>query len=320
MNPCDRILRGFECILNDEDFKINSPKAKCAIETAQSLMSWSSREENVKELATFAEMLVGELKECFVCPPRVKSAHSKREVMWKAYHKLTTSQPFAEVWNSFVSKSISLASCPIFYQYVTERIFDQLIKEKFPISISACTETIASLSYIEKNALRYAAGYIPRSLCKKMKKSSDPDKLELLLCIDDMLQGIPESDESQEWIGMIDCGGLLHVSNEMYMVVTSMEVLIHQELQQDVTQVPSFKDKILKAIISNEDVLFYWCILSAPWEVEPQIEEKLLRLVAGMWVTIRGFSYSSAWIEKYKQEHKKTTEKSKGIRKVLQTR
>ena len=48
MNPCDRILRGFECVLNDEDFKINSPKARCAIETAQSLMSWSSREENVK--------------------------------------------------------------------------------------------------------------------------------------------------------------------------------------------------------------------------------------------------------------------------------
>ena len=39
------ILRGFECVLNDEDFKINSPKAKCAIETAHSLMSWSSREE-----------------------------------------------------------------------------------------------------------------------------------------------------------------------------------------------------------------------------------------------------------------------------------
>ena len=48
MNPYDRILRGFECVLNDEDFKINSPKARCAIETAQSLMSWSSREENVK--------------------------------------------------------------------------------------------------------------------------------------------------------------------------------------------------------------------------------------------------------------------------------
>ena len=57
-----------------------------------------------------------------------------------------------------------------------------------------------------------------------------------------------------------------------------------------------------------------------PGKFEPQIEEKLLRLVVDMWVTIRGFSYSSAWIEKYKQEHKKTTEKSKGIRKVLQTR
>ena len=44
MNPCDRILRGFECVVYDEDFNINSPKAKCAIETAQSLMERRKRQ------------------------------------------------------------------------------------------------------------------------------------------------------------------------------------------------------------------------------------------------------------------------------------
>lgn len=67
-------------------------------------------------------------------------------------------------------------------------------------------------------------------------------------------------------------GGLLPVSNEMYMVVTSME------LQEDVTQVPSFKDKILKAIISNEEVLFYWCILSAPGKLNRKLKKSYLGL------------------------------------------
>ena len=35
------------------------------------------------------------------------------------------------------------------------------------------------------------------------------------------------------------------------------------------------------------------------------------------WVTICGLSFASAWIEKFKQEAKMTTEKSKGLRKQL---
>ena len=44
-------------------------------------------------------------------------------------------------------------------------------------------------------------------------------------------------------------------------------------------------------------------------------DEALLTLVVDMWVTIRGFSHASAWVEKYKVEQKKSTQKSKGLRK-----
>ena len=63
----------------------------------------------------------------------------------------------------------------------------------------------------------------------------------------------------------------------------------------------------------NEDV----SILSAPWEVATNIEEQLLRMVADLWIIIRGFSCVSAWIEKYKADNKKTTQKSKELRKTL---
>ena len=35
------------------------------------------------------------------------------------------------------------------------------------------------------------------------------------------------------------------------------------------------------------------------------------------WVTVRGFSFTSAFLEKYKQASKESVQKSKGIRKNL---
>ena len=43
----------------------------------------------------------------------------------------------------------------------------------------------------------------------------------------------------------------------------------------------------------------------------------LLRMIIEQWVTVRSFSFTSAFVEKYKQVNKKSVQKSKGIRKNL---
>ena len=75
-----------------------------------------------------------------------------------------------------------------------------------------------------------------------------------------------------------------------------------------------FKKKVLKNIIENEDVLFHW---ATDWEEEEATA--LLKLVADLFVTIRprGFAFVSSWMELRKQETKKSTQKSKGVRKRL---
>ena len=40
-------------------------------------------------------------------------------------------------------------------------------------------------------------------------------------------------------------------------------------------------------------------------------------MITEQWITIRGFSYASAWMESHKQMMKKGTQKSKGVRKKL---
>ena len=64
-------------------------------------------------------------------------------------------------------------------------------------------------------------------------------------------------------------------------------------------------------------MLFYWSIISVNWEEETA--EVLLCMIVEHWITLRGVSTASALIEKYKQQSKKNVQKSKGVRKRLQT-
>ena len=62
----------------------------------------------------------------------------------------------------------------------------------------------------------------------------------------------------------------------------------------------------MKAVANDDDVQFYWTLLSADIRVE---KHSAIRLLVGMWVSIRGFSIADAWLEQYKQIMKTTTAK-----------
>ena len=74
----------------------------------------------------------------------------------------------------FLTDSISASPNPIFYQYMTECILKAKIKTMFSITAHSVNDQLGTLSYQEKYALRYAAGYIPRAIRKKIGKSSNP--------------------------------------------------------------------------------------------------------------------------------------------------
>ena len=54
----------------------------------------------------------------------------------------------------------------------------------------------------------------------------------------------------------------------------------------------------MKKIIENEDVLFFWALLSAEWEEEES--KALLEVLVEHYITVRGHSCASGWVEKYK--------------------
>ena len=54
------------------------------------------------------------------------------------------------------------------------------------------------------------------------------------------------------------------------------------------SEVKGVKDEVMQAMNQNEDVLFYWSMVSANWESEEA--SVLLDMIMELWVTMHGFS------------------------------
>ena len=86
------------------------------------------------------------------------------------------------------------------------------------------------------------------------------------------------------------------------------------------TSAGTVRTKFFDEIVESDDVQFYWCVEAAGFEIEDtDVHNLLLRLIADLYLTIRGFSYASARMEHYKQAKKKSTQRSKSLRKKLCT-
>ena len=75
------------------------------------------------------------------------------------------------------------------------------------------------------------------------------------------------------------------------------------------------KGTIINSVAHDEDVLFHWSMSSIDIAEESHSAE-LLSNVISLWVTIRGFSIASTWMEQYKQATK-TTKAKHSLRKGL---
>eukprot|EP00731_Ephydatia_muelleri_P018397 Em0011g437a len=204
---------------------------------------------------------------------------------------------------------------PKVYQYVGHFMFKEKVKSHY--AIDAATSGNADdygLTCSEMYALRYPAGYVPRTLRRKLEKCKKK-KIELLNCIGDM----QESDDSVQsdstnWIKCVDRGGLTFVNSQTFELFLAMELEVRSHLQGPGKPV-NFMSDIAPKVKNNEDVLFCWSMLSSSWDEESS--KTLFKMVVDLWLTIRGYSNASAWIEKYKVSQMKSTQKSKGIRKHI---
>ena len=289
--PSQFFVRAIESLLSDDGFKLPSPSAKEAYGHARQLLHWYRAQDsphNAAMFSSFASDLVAKLKLCFpkVMPSSSSSISASREALWRNYHQFRCSQEFHTKWTRFLQSALHSESTPIFYQFITEKVFENLLREHFPLPKPTPQAKETDLTYEERNALRYAAGYIPRALTKKLKSSSHPIRKGMIICLTEMTNGpdaVDNGDDSEDWLRQIDRGGLNHANSKLYMVVVAMELVLQRLLRAPEVVQPKLKARAMEEILQDEDVLFNWSLLSAGWETEE--EEALLPLVSNMWIT-----------------------------------
>ena len=318
LHPIERnelFVTGVEAVIEDDGFSFPSPPAVEARKIAGQLLLWCKDKANVEAMTTFVDGLFEMYKRCITCNRRIShSTHLER--VWGSYHQERCSVTHRKNWCQFLELSLHYTNdCPIFYQYITDFIFKKAMKEEYfhidSIADQQPSET-QSLSYDEKNCLRYVAGSLFRAVKKKVARSALPIKEEMLLCMTELLEeegaGLND-DESNDWIRLVDRGGLSHVSNTMFELLSAMEIVIKENVGN------TLKDELREKLLSNHTVRLLWEALSANWGEEES--HALLSMIVDHYITVRGFAFVSQWMDQYKFETKKKVQKSKGVRKVL---
>ena len=175
-------------LINDQGFTLSQTVQRARL-CAERLLEWTTA--NKEDTLKFCLDLNSSLQLCLIHPRKVK-CRTLRERIWEKYYKLRASASFTAKWDTFLQRSIGFGACPIFFQYVTDKIMEILIKEHFPVestsTLGSGKEAI-SLDYEESNALHYTAGYVIRSLTKKLMRSKHHLKDELILCLREMTEG-----------------------------------------------------------------------------------------------------------------------------------
>ena len=116
---------------------------------------------------------------------------------------------------------------------------------------------------------------------------------------------------TREWVKTVDRGGVFHINDLMlfffFFFLMATQALLPKHIQNS----SSDKDSLQQKIIMNEDVQFYWSMVSVDMEDETASVE-LLQSIVELWVRVRGFSITAAWMEQYKHASQKVTKAQKG--------
>ncbi len=316
------LLEALNTLLHDDAFvKLDTKRINAAVKLAKKLKEWIPL--NVVNVLFFEAELLKHFKRC---SGEGMGNKEEREQCLVRYHKLRSSTVFKNLWKVFLSplgdNSIHIDD-PIFFQYITRKVFNSYITQTFPIASNSSTaEILFALTFEESNALRYVAGYVCFNLYQKVIRSSNQKKEDLLLGIKDMIDDDDDhdnTDSSSSWVNAVDRGGLVHVHDTVHKFFINVERVVRRyfTIKKSSELQAGIKKNIMESILSDNGVHTSWSAIGI--ELQPEDGDTLLRMIADLFVTIRGFSFAGAYIELYKQSTKKSLQRSKALRTKLET-
>ena len=258
---------------------------------------------------------------------RFKLNASKRESLWAEFHQLRIHEKdkLHALWKELLCQLKVIDDDPLLKQSIYTDLFGLLVKEYVNSQTTKSDAPSASsteLTSDEANALRYACGYVARSILRKYETRKGDVYSQYVQCLGDMAVEGEGSDVllyTRKWLDQVNRGGLFPLNDSTFTFFVAVEKQVRNLLPRHVIR-PSdkaaFKTTVIDKVVQEEDVQFHWALISQDID-KPEDAEALLVEIVKLWVTIRGFSLAASWMEEYKKNNKKTTQKSTGLRKSI---
>ena len=276
---------------------------------------------NQQEVDKFCRELLSAMRTCL---SDLAAKEKDREKALIRFHAMRLSQ-LPPIWNRLFLSIGMNSVCPLLLQSVNRRVFEGMLIDHLTSSHSSpSAETDAAtclplMNAEEENALRYVSGYVALKLMRKYEKEDSARAAQFLECLSKMAVLGNESsfyDYTREWVSSVDRGGLLHVNDGTSEFFKAVELQTRQLLPKHLKSAVSSKETLVLGIKEDEDVQFQWSMLCVDID-SPSDSDDLLMSVIALWVTIRGFSLTSSWMEVYKKALQQCTSKKKALRKHL---
>ena len=287
-------------------------------------------DDKMESFDKFSELVVSYMRRkiCEVTKD-VQFMSSKRTKIWTEFHqmRLDNSGILHFAWKELLSR-LSLDDSSLLMQSLYDEIYSLLVKEYFSsqsTAVQSPSSASAAVSFTddELNAMRYACGYIPHVLLKKYEVRDGNIFAQYVECLGNMaVEG--EGDNllayTSKWFTQVNRGGLFPLNDNSFSMFIEIEKSVRQLLPQSIIRndndKATFKKSVLDKIAKEENVQFYWTLLSSDIE-KVENSEALLAEIISLWITIRGFSLSASWMEEYKKNKQKTIQKTTGLHKSI---
>ena len=251
---------------------------------------------------------------------------NSKNQLWKDFFAHQTNE-LNDMWVAFLSSiqvDEKFYSDQLLIQSVGRHLFNFIIKRESPVYPTSPVQ-VPSVQSDETNALRYAAGFVLRSVRNQLCKSNSPSSTALVTFINSLQEDVNDDTESASsyleytkvWINKVNRGGLFSISDNVYETFHAMEIVQRTYLKDlhNPFHTALHVDKLIQLITEDDDVQFWWAIVCAP--LDDDLAEILLEKITRLWTTIRGFSYTSSIVEQYKQSTKEVLQRKHALRKNL---
>jgi len=125
---------------------------------------------------------------------------------------------------------------------------------------------------------------------------------------------------TRKWLVQVNRGGLFPLNDNSFSLFVEIEkcvrTLLPQYMIHNNNDKANFKKSVFNRICTEENIQFYWTLISQDIEKEEN-SEALLEEIISLWLTIRGFSITASWMEGYKKNKQKTIQKTTSLRKSI---